>query len=99
MAREKTEQMAAAPKQIWEHIKTQLQVLVLDVDSDVAYCTLLDENCKVSGLKVAIPLSSLRDWGNRGMAYVGVRKGKLPQRGDLNAFAPYNARNMYLGAQ
>lgn len=97
MAREKLNTIQPAPKQIWEHIKTEQQVLVLHVEADEAYCAILADN-KVTRMRVNIPAKKLMCYGNRGMMHVTNRRGKLPKLGDLAAYGVFNPRNVNLGA-
>lgn len=97
MAREKLNTLAPAPKQVWEHINTGDQVLVLQVENDIAYCAYLEDG-KVTPMRVAVPVTKLRNYGNRGMAFVVDRKGKLPKVGPMDAYGTFNTRNANLGA-
>lgn len=99
MAREKLNTIVIAPKQIWEHIRTEQQLLVLHVEESekLAYCAMLEDN-KITKLRVLVPLQKLMCWGNRGMMHVTNRKGKLPKLGDMGAYGAYNPRNANLGA-
>lgn len=97
MAKEKLNTIQPAPKQVWEHIATGQQVLVLHVEDDMAYCAFMDGN-KVTPRRVAMPVTKLRCYGNRGMSHVTNRKGKLPKLGDMSEYGVFNSRNENLGA-
>jgi len=97
MSREKLNTIVPAPKQIWEHITTGKQLLVLHVEDKFAYCALLEDN-KVTKRRVTVPVKNLKCYGNRGMMHVTNRKGKLPGMGDLSKYGDYNARRDNLGA-
>ena len=97
MAREKLNTITPAPKQIWEHVATGQQVLVLQVEDETAYCAYLNGN-KVASLRVAVPVKKLQCYGNRGMMHVTKRKGKLPKLGDMSAYGDYHPRRENLGA-
>lgn len=98
MAREKLNTITPAPKQIWEHVTTGQQVLVLQVEDDTSFCAFLNDDGRVTNLRVAVPNDKLKCYGNRGMAHVTNRKGKLPKLGDMAAYGEFNPRNTYLGA-
>lgn len=97
MAREKLNTLAPAPKQVWEHVNTGGQVLVLQVENDIAYCAYLEDG-KATPMRVAVPVKKLRCYGNRGMSFVADRKGKLPKVGAMDAYGEYNPRAVNLGA-
>ena len=97
MAREKLNTIKVAPKQIWEHIRTEQQLLVIEVEGDEAFCAALDDN-KVTRQRVIVPVKKLMCYGNRGMMFVTNRRGKLPKLGDLTHYGKFNSRNTNLGA-
>jgi hypothetical protein len=94
-----------AEKQVWEHVKTGQQLAVLQIVGDTALCAALDMEAAgdwltrpFTKLRVAVPVDKLKFLGNRGMAYLGVRKGKFPKPGSLDETAWYNTRAKNLGA-
>lgn len=97
MAYEKLNTLAPAPKQIWEHITTGEQVLILQIEGDQAFCAALSDG-KVSSLRVVVPVDKFKCWGNRGMMFVTNRKGKLPKVGNMDEYGVFNPRNANLGA-
>lgn len=97
MAREKLNTIDPAPKQIWEHVTTGQQVLVLQVEDENVYCAYLQDG-KVTNMRVVVPSKRLRCYGNRGMMHVTNRKGKLPKLGDMSAYGTYESRRENLGA-
>ena len=97
MAREKLNTISPDPQQIWEHIRTEQQLLVLHVEGDEVFCAILDNN-KVTRQRVIVPVKKLRCYGNRGMMHVTNRRGKLPKLGDLSKYGEFNPRNTNLGA-
>ncbi len=90
------------PKNIWEHKKTGQQLLVLQIEPDqgdqgIVYCAYLDAG-KVTKKRVKVPRGKFKDWGNRGMEYIGNRRGKLPVVGDLSNYGEFDPRRLFLGA-
>lgn len=95
MARENINNIVPAKKQIWEHVVTKTQFVVLEIADDAAICMLLDEGAATK-LRVSIPLAKLAFRSNRGMAMVG-QFGKLPKVG-VGEIGEYNPRNKNFGA-
>lgn len=85
-----------APRQIWEHYKTGLQLLIINIKNDSALCAVLD-HAGVSSRRVIIPTSKFMFWGNRGLFFVRLRSGKLPTPGKKAGV--YSTRNYLLGAR
>lgn len=97
MPYQKLNTVEPAPKQKWEHIKTKVTMLILAVKDDTAYCVLLDGN-KTANMYVKVPLGKFKHWGNRGMLFLGTRKGSLPKVGDKDRYGEYSPRKELLGA-
>jgi len=90
------------PKNIWEHRKTLNRLLVLHIepnqgDQGMAYCAYLDDG-KVTKKRVKVPRGKFKDWSNRGMKFIGNRRGKLPQLNDMSDYGEYDPRRLFLGA-
>ena len=85
-----------APRQIWEHYKTGLQLLIINIKNDTALCAILN-HAGVTSFRVIVPTSKFMFWGNRGLFLVRIRAGKLPTPG--RKAGVYTTRNVYLGAK
>ncbi len=85
-----------APRQIWEHHKTGLQLLIIRIRDGSALCAVLD-HAGVSNYRVVVPVDKFKCWGNRGMCFVRLRSGKAPTPG--KHAGAYNTRNYLLGAK
>lgn len=101
MSSNTTDQTLPAKGQIWEHILTAQQLLVLSINDDnEALCALLDKDNDnaVTKLRVVVPCFKLKFRSNRGFALIGQRKGKLPAAGP-GPYGAYNARRVLFGAR
>lgn len=85
-----------APRQVWEHFKTERQLLIIKINQGSALCALMD-GPKVSKKRVIVPVSKFMFWGDRGMFIAYTRQGRLPSPGKHAGV--YNIRHAYLGAQ
>lgn len=83
-------------KQVWEHYKTGVQLLILNIKNETALCALIVRG-EVTKLRVIVPVSNFMFWGNRGMFLVAKHTGRMPTKGK-NA-GVYNTRNVNLGAK
>lgn len=83
------------PRQIWQHVTSKVNLLIISTDSTTARCAILDEAGKASHLRVDIPLDKFKFYSNRGLKLVGSKSGTLPKPG---AAGDYNPRLLNLGA-
>jgi len=86
-------------RQIWKHMATQISVLVVSITHDgTAMCRIMN-GPRLTRLKVRMPATKLRDYGNRGFRQCQTRKGQLPVLGRLATYGEYNPRAENLGAK
>ena len=98
MGRENINTHVPAKGQVWEHVKTGQQFLIITISNEMALCALLDKENEnaVTKQRVLIPVGKFKFMGNRGLAYIADRKGKLPTPG--KEAGEYNPRNVLFGA-
>lgn len=86
-------------RQIWKHVVTGIEILVLRVDEDTEYaqCAIMSGHILVSKLRVQVPLTKFRFYGNRGLCYSRVWPGNMPVAKD--SWSEFNPRLQNLGAK
>lgn len=86
-------------RQIWQHLRTGIHLLIADVDNDWAVCVVLNELQTATKLQVAVPLYKFKCYGNRGLRLVGKRTTAMPKARPWDLIPEYNPRLVNLGAQ
>jgi len=97
------EQTIPAHSQIWEHIASGNRFLIERVGSGyAAYCILIecsDRRIKYTNLRVCIPVSRFRNYGDRGLRFVRFEGGKRHSGEHFSCYGVYNPRRKNLGAK
>lgn len=97
MGRNKMNLTEPQPKQIWQHIASGIQLLILENTKGVLACAVLNEAGTSSKYQVDVPADKFKAYRNRGMRLVGTRKTVMPKVAKVRG--AYNPRKVNLGAE